>query len=146
MISDRNGVLSILFDSSAPNSGGVRTYLGDGRCVVWHPPEAIKHLQCAVDAERLDQPERSLRLFQWQKDDWDGFLTAWTQLEVMAKLTGVPILGLLKHRGMKTVRRYQWEMEEYGRIFMRKYSLILKRERLIVSLGFAFSTIKEEAE
>ena len=76
--------------------GGAASYLADGRAVVWDVP-ARDH---AVDAEIAGAPVPPALARRTGIDDPAVFWPAWTRAEVVAKLTGEPILLLVKRAGL----------------------------------------------
>lgn len=69
---------------------GLHSYLADGRQVCWRPGIPGRF---AVDVEAVTAPPAHLAA-RWAGTD-DEFWPAWTTAEVMAKLSGVPMLTLV---------------------------------------------------
>ncbi|WP_157571081.1 hypothetical protein [Nocardioides insulae] len=67
----------------------VRSHLDDGRVVAWIGPEARGEIAIDAERERPVPPALGARLGR------DQFWQRWTRLEVIAKLTDVPVIGLL---------------------------------------------------
>lgn len=85
-----------------PSVAGARSYLSDGRRVVWRI-EAPDGWRVAVDAERVDErlpPHVLARSGLGEHASTSSALTAWTQAEVLAKLTDTPILLRLRRFGL----------------------------------------------
>lgn len=70
--------------------------VADGRTVIWHtPPETGR--MAALDAESVATVVPA-HVGRWLDVPDADALTRWTKLEVMAKLTGTPVLLLLRDR------------------------------------------------
>lgn len=80
--------------------GSARSYLADGRCVLWTPP-VDECTAIALDAEIADQPvPRSLaRRFGVTRPA--QFWPVWTAVEVTCKLREVSILVWLRTHGLR---------------------------------------------
>lgn len=78
---------------------GVRTYLPDGRAVVWAPPHepATAH---AVDAEPAYARVSSRLARRVGSDDPVVVWPLWTRAEVLAKLLHLPVLSWLAWPGL----------------------------------------------
>lgn len=72
---------------------GVHSYTADDTRWCWAGAQRGRH---AVDAERIAIPPPHLTARAPGLDFW----RAWTELEVVAKLTGTPVLALLYRQGL----------------------------------------------
>jgi len=72
-----------------PSTGEARSYLHDGRVVLWSAPGG---LLTAVDAEVRRTPPRRISA-RAEGDVWEW----WTHLEVVCKLLDLPVLHALVH-------------------------------------------------
>ncbi len=81
---------------------GARSYLADGRTVVWEPPPEVPR-RIAVDAELADQavPRALGARFPAEAADARAWWRSWTRAETLAKLADVPILVWLTRHGMQ---------------------------------------------
>ncbi len=90
-------------DSTASSTNKPRTYLANGHRITWQL-SAWPGWRVAVDAELADQqvPEHIRSRSQLDPDATDReILVAWTQSEVLAKLTDEPILLRLRRCGLR---------------------------------------------
>lgn len=83
-----------------PDHQGARSWLADGRCVVWRPVEPPATLRYAVDAELADQPVPPYLARRHGIADAETFWRLWTAMEVRSKLAHVPVAVWLRARGL----------------------------------------------
>lgn len=80
--------------------------VADGRTVVWHAPRWARGRPVAVDAESIDTRLPRHVLARLEGGDSDR-LSQWTRLEVLAKLSGTPVLLLLRGSRPQTIVCYR---------------------------------------
>lgn len=81
-------------------SGATRSWLGDGRCVVWEPSERPVDVRWAVDAELVDRPLPAHLARRYEATDAELFWRLWTAMEVACKLRDVPVAVWLREKGL----------------------------------------------
>ncbi|MEO7753061.1 MAG: hypothetical protein ABIS35_06570, partial [Terracoccus sp.] len=78
-------------------SARVHSYAGDGSLVCWAGDGMPRTPALAVDVERARQPVPPVLARRWGDDDPATFWPRWCAAEVVAKLTGVPMVRLAQH-------------------------------------------------
>jgi hypothetical protein len=81
-------------------AGGVRSYVADGRCVVWAPPDRGTGARIAVDAEIAAQPVPPALARRSGIADPAVFWPRWTVVEASCKVTGIALSRWLRTRGL----------------------------------------------
>jgi hypothetical protein len=81
-------------------AGGVRSYVADGRCVVWAPPGGGP-ARLAVDAEIAAQPVPPALARRSGITDPAVFWPLWTSTEVSCKIAGVSLARWLQRHGLQ---------------------------------------------
>jgi hypothetical protein len=79
---------------------GARSYVADGRSVVW-APACASNMRFAVDAEIADQPVPPTLARRSGIDDPAVLWPLWTAVELSCKLTGTPLALWLRQRGLQ---------------------------------------------
>lgn len=91
------------FESAAghiSHPGETRSYLADGRMVVWRPARVPAGARLAVDGElHTREPPPTLKRALGVSDG-NEFWCTWTRLEVICKLLDVPIMVAVSRREM----------------------------------------------
>ncbi len=75
----------------------VHSYAGDGSLVCWSAGGMPPTPPLAVDVELADQPVPPALARRWGDGDPASFWPRWCAAEVVAKLTGVPMVRLAQH-------------------------------------------------
>jgi hypothetical protein len=83
-----------------PCAPGTHSRTADGRVVCWRPQAfGVEGDRWAIDAELADQPVPPTLARRWGSDDPTRVWAHWCVLEVVAKLTDVPVVRLSTRYG-----------------------------------------------